>query len=123
QRAGVGEALSELVSQAREAAKGKIVVAKRTEDVGVLRELAASVRDKLGPSVVVLGTAGDGRANLVAATTKGLADAREILRPAAERIGGGAGGKPELATAGGRQAGALDEALDVATQEAERALS
>src|SRR5205823_13491188 len=102
QRAGVGEALSELVTQARTEPKGKLVVAKRSEDVGVLRELAAAVRDKLGSSIVVLGTAGDGRANLVAAATKGLVDAREILKPAAERIGGGAGGKPELALAGGR---------------------
>jgi alanyl-tRNA synthetase len=123
QRAGVGEALSELVARARDAARGKIVVARRGEDVGVLRELAASVRDRLGASVVVLGTAGDGRANLVAAATKGLVDAREILRPAAERIGGGAGGKPELAMAGGRQAGAIDEALAVAGAEAERALA
>jgi len=123
QRAGVGDALDELVTQARSEPKGKLVVAKRGEDVGVLRELAASVRDKLGPSVVVLGAAGDGRANLVAAATKGLVDARDILRPAAERIGGGAGGKPELAMAGGRQAGAIDEALAVAAGEAEKALA
>jgi len=122
-RAGVGEALGELARQARDEPKGKLVVAKRSEDVGVLRELAAAVRDKLGSSVVVLGTAGDGRANLVAAVTKGLADAREILRPAAERIGGGAGGKPELATAGGRDVGGIDEALAVATTRAQEALS
>jgi alanyl-tRNA synthetase len=123
QRAGVGDALKELVAQARSEPKGKLVVAKRTEDVGVLRELAASVRDKLGPSIVVLGAAGDGRANLVAAATKGLVDAREVLKPAAQRIGGGAGGKPELAMAGGRQAGGIDEALAVATDEAQKALA
>jgi alanyl-tRNA synthetase len=59
----------------------------------------------------------------VAAATKGLADAREVLRPAAALIGGGAGGKPELAMAGGRDASKIDEALAVATREAEAALS
>jgi alanyl-tRNA synthetase len=81
------------------------------------------VRDKLGSSIVVLGTAADGRANLVAAATKGLADARDILKPAAARIGGGAGGRPELAMAGGRRADGIDEALAVAAKEAEGALS
>jgi alanyl-tRNA synthetase len=63
----------------------------------------------------------------VAAVTKGLTetlgiDAKALLMPAAKRIGGGAGGKPDLASAGGRDASALDDALAVATQEAEQAL-
>jgi alanyl-tRNA synthetase len=122
ERSGVRESVDELLPQARDEPKGKLVVARRNEDVSVLRELAVALRDKLGDGIVVLGTAGDGRANLVAAATKGLADAREILRPAAGLIGGGAGGKPELAMAGGRDASAIDEALAVATREAETAL-
>lgn len=123
ERSEINEAVAELLPLARENAKGKLVVARRTEEAKLLRDLAAAVRDKLGTGIVILGTVGDGSANLVAAASKGLADAREILRPAAERIGGGAGGKPDLAMAGGRNPDGLDEALAVAAKEAEGVLA
>jgi alanyl-tRNA synthetase len=123
QRSGVASAVDELVGGATNAPRAKLVVSRRPEGVGVLRDLAVAVRDKLGSGVVILGTSGDGKANIVAAATKDLGvDARELIRPAAERIGGGAGGKPDLATAGGGKSAALDEALDVARRDAEAAL-
>jgi alanyl-tRNA synthetase len=124
QRSGVGAAVDELLPTARVAGGGKLLVARRSEAVGVLRELAVALRDKLGRGVVILGTAGDGTANLVAAVSKELGlDARDLLRRAAARIDGGAGGKPDLAMAGGRRPEALDEALAVARAQAENALS
>jgi len=124
ERSGIGAAVDELVPTARDAGSAKLVVARRPEAVGVLRDLAVAVRDKLGRGVVILGTTGDGSVNLVGAVTKDLGvDARELLRAAAERIGGGAGGKPELAMAGGRRPEGLDEALEVARRDAEGALS
>jgi alanyl-tRNA synthetase len=124
ERSGIGAAVDELVPTARRAGSAKLVVARRPEAVGVLRDLAVAVRDKLGRGAVILGTTGDGSVNLVAAVTKDLGvDARELLRSAAERIGGGAGGKPELAMAGGRRPEGLDEALEVARSDAEGALS
>ncbi len=124
QRSGVSAAVDELAPKARDAGKAKLLVARRDDALNVLRDLAASVRDKIGPSIVILGAAADGKVNLAAAATKSLGvDAKEILRAAAQRIGGGAGGKPDLAMAGGRQPEGLDEALAVAEREAENALS
>jgi alanyl-tRNA synthetase len=124
QRAGVASAVDELVAQANELGKGKLLVAKHEGDADTLRKLAASLRDKLGDSVVILGTADGGAPKLVAAVSKALGlNAKDLLADAAKRIGGGAGGKPDLAMAGGRNADGLDEALATARAEAERQLS
>jgi alanyl-tRNA synthetase len=124
QRSSVTAAVDELAQQARDLGKAKLLVARRDDALNVLRDLAAAARDKIGPSIVILGAAGDGKVNLAAAATKSLGiDAKQILRAAAEHIGGGAGGKPDLAMAGGRQPEGLDEALAVAAREAENALN
>jgi alanyl-tRNA synthetase len=123
-RSGVAAAVDELVREAREAGRGKLVVAKRSESAGVLRELAIALRDKLRAGVVILGTASDGGANLVAAASKDLGvDARMILSAGAPHIGGKAGGKPDLAMGGGPDPAGIDRALAAATTEAERLLS
>ena len=97
----------------------KLVVEQvRGVDESALRDLAARVGSKLAGSgdraAVVLGTAGDRGARLVASITGGLASelsARQLLEPAARAIGGGAGGKDTLAMAGGPNGGALEKAL------------
>jgi alanyl-tRNA synthetase len=64
--------------------------------------------------VVVLGTARGEKALLLAAVTKDLAGkypAGNIIKQIAPIIGGGGGGKPELAQAGGPDASRIDEAL------------
>ncbi len=67
-------------------------------------------------SAVVLGTGTDGKALLVAAASKNLVargiTAPALLDPAAKIVGGGAGGKPELAFSGGPKGDAFTEALD-----------
>ena len=80
-----------------------------------LREVGDWLRDKLGSGVIVLGSVVNGRPALVAMVTsdlvaKGL-DARDIAKGAAKAIGGGGGGRPEVAQAGGRDVDKLDEAL------------
>jgi alanyl-tRNA synthetase len=80
-----------------------------------LQELANQVRQAGGLQTVVLGGSPDGtRVALVALAAKGaLITAPELIGPAARAVGGGGGGKdPERATAGGRDPGRLDEALD-----------
>src|SRR5690606_24059083 len=79
-------------------------------------------------AVVVLGIAtDDGKAQLICAVSSDLADAgleaRPILHPAAQVVGGGAGGKGDLAQAGGKAGSRLDEALQVAAEEARRAVA
>jgi alanyl-tRNA synthetase len=82
-----------------------------------LRDLAIAVRGRSGIEAVVLGGVSDsGGVALVAAVTpaSGL-KAGELLQDAAREVGGGGGGKGDIATAGGKHAGALDDALVKAT--------
>ena len=117
------------IAEAAERVDGLAVVTHRVDGVAMddLRRLATEIRGHLGTrAVVVVGTATeDGKAQLVGAVTSDLADdgvqAREILHPAAQLVGGGAGGKGDLAQAGGKQAEQLDAALAVAADQARTA--
>ncbi len=109
---------------------GVAIVIERAEGVDAdgLRRLAAEIRGHLDQrAVVVLGTATEaGKAQLVAAVTADLAgagvEARAVLHPAARVVGGGAGGKGELAQAGGKDGSQLEAALEVAAREARAAV-
>jgi len=98
-------------------ADGGRVVA-RVDDLapGDLRELAVAVRDQPGVDVVVLGgTSPGGGVSLVAAVRPetGLV-AGQLIKEAARAVGGGGGGKGDVATAGGKDPGGLDDALRIA---------
>jgi alanyl-tRNA synthetase len=109
---------------------GVAVVVTRVDGVvgDDLRTLANQVRGQLATrGVVVVGTAtADGKAQLVCTVTGDLADAgveaRPILHPAAQVVGGGAGGRGDLAQAGGKQGDQLDAALEVAARQARAAV-
>ena len=96
---------------------GAAVVAAQVDasEMDTLRQMSDWLRDRLGPSVVVLGATFGGRPNLIAAVTPDLAargvDAGQIIRAIAPVIGGGGGGRPTLAQAGGKDAGKLPDAL------------
>jgi alanyl-tRNA synthetase len=85
----------------------------------VLREMTDWFRDRLGSGVVVLGTVLDGTPSIVAAVTPDLVerglDAVQLVRTMGRTVGGGGGGRPTLAEAGGRDPGRLDEALGQAS--------
>ncbi|MFO7865511.1 MAG: alanine--tRNA ligase [Candidatus Aminicenantes bacterium] len=79
-----------------------------------LRNLADSHKQKIGSGVVVLGTVHGGKALLVAAVSKDLTEritASEIIKKIAPVVGGGGGGRPDFAQAGGASPGKLDQAL------------
>ncbi len=81
-----------------------------------LREVGDYLRDKLGSGVVVLGAVVNDRPMLVSMVTRDLIDSRnlnasDIARGAARVVGGGGGGRPDVAQAGGRDASKLDDAL------------
>jgi alanyl-tRNA synthetase len=105
---------------------GGWLVAERVPDAGAddLRRIASSVRDRVGagPGVVVLGSEVQGKAAMVALLTTDLAAsgaaARDVLARAAKAVRGGAGGKGDLASAGGRDPSRLDEALGIARADA-----
>jgi alanyl-tRNA synthetase len=81
-----------------------------------LKDLAVAVRQQPGVKAVVLvGEPDTGGVALVSAVAKGSGlDAPSLLKDAAKAVGGGGGGKGDVATAGGRDATKIDEALDLA---------
>jgi alanyl-tRNA synthetase len=95
-------------------------------DAKALLELSDRVKQTLGDSAVVLGTAVDGRVHLVAnvappAVERGVR-AGEVVRVAAQVVGGGGGGRDTMAQAGGRDPSKLPDAVAAARLAIERAL-
>ncbi len=84
-------------------------------DADTLRQMADRFRDRYPSGVVVLGSVFEGRPTLIAAVTDDLIKrglhAGEIVKAVAQTIGGGGGGRPTLAQAGGKQPEKLPEAL------------
>jgi alanyl-tRNA synthetase len=79
-----------------------------------LREQCDVLKRKLGSGVIVLGSASGGKAALVVGVTKdltGRVQAGDLVKDVAAIVGGGGGGRPDLAQAGGKQPEKLDEAL------------
>jgi alanyl-tRNA synthetase len=117
---------AELVSGATDVDGARMVVARRDVGVDSLRSLAQSLKGRLGSGVIVLGTSSEGKANLVTAVTKDLIErglsARDLLAPGAQVLGGGGGGKPDLAISGGPKGERIDEALDAVARAAKEAL-
>jgi alanyl-tRNA synthetase len=96
-------------------------------DAKALLELSDRVKQTLGDSAVVLGTAVDGRVHLVAnfaeaAVERGL-KAGDVVRVAAQVAGGGGGGRDTMAQAGGRDPEKLPDAITAARVAIERALA
>ena len=89
-----------------------------------LRELALAVRQDAQVQLVVLGGVTDtGGVALVATVSSGVSmSAGELIKDAAKAVGGGGGGKGDIATAGGKNPAALDEALEIARRVATEAI-
>ncbi len=97
--------------------KGIKVLAQRVDNLerAQMRSLVDQLRDKLGSGVVVLGSASNGNVALIVGVTKDLTSrvqAGKVIAPVAQKVGGKGGGRPDLAEAGGKDASALDAALD-----------
>jgi alanyl-tRNA synthetase len=86
-----------------------------------VRDLAVAVRQQPNIKVVVIGAVTDtGGVSLVAAIHSSIsANASDIIKDAAKAVGGGGGGKGDIATAGGKNPEGLDEALSIARSKAE----
>jgi alanyl-tRNA synthetase len=99
------------------------IVVTRVDDLapGDLRELALAVRQQSGVEIVVLGGVSDtGGVSLVAAVTPAAGKvAGDLIKDAARAVGGGGGGKGDVATAGGKNPEGLDEALRIALRAAQ----
>jgi alanyl-tRNA synthetase len=117
---GGGPDLSALTAGAAERGRIKVLVAEAPAGTlgDSLLELADRLRGALGPSAVVLGVRDGERVQLVASMTPeavedGL-DAAAVIKQIGPIVGGGGGGRPSMARAGGKDATRLDEALDAA---------
>jgi alanyl-tRNA synthetase len=113
-----GGGVGDLLAGAREV-DGVKVVAARVDDADAdgLRALADRLRERLGSGVVVLGATQGDRVQLVAAVTKdltGRVHAGDLVKRVAEAVGGGGGGRPDFAQAGGRNPAGLGGALAAA---------
>lgn len=100
-----------------EEVKGIRVKIQRVEELSTteLRELADSLKQKIGSGIVILGGQTGEKAFLVSAVTKDLLDrisAVEIIQKIAPLVGGGGGGRPDFAQAGGPRVDSLDLALE-----------
>ncbi|MFK9091353.1 alanine--tRNA ligase [Bacillus salipaludis] len=105
-----------LVSNAKEIDGVTVLAAKvQAADMNNLRNMADDLKQKLGSVVIVLGSAHDGKVNLIAAVTKDLIEkgyhAGKLIKEVASRCGGGGGGRPDMAQAGGKDPEKLDAAL------------
>lgn len=115
------QAGGDLADHAQDAGGIKFVAAVvPTTDVPTLQKLADNVADKLNSGVVVLAGVANGKVLFVGKVTSDLVSrgfsAGNILRETAKVAGGGGGGKPEFAQAGGKDASKVDEALAKASE-------
>ncbi|MCD4753750.1 MAG: alanine--tRNA ligase [Anaerolineaceae bacterium] len=108
---------------------GVSVMALKLPDatVDVMREMADRFRDKIERGVIVLGAVQNGKPILVAAVTDNLLKsglhAGNLVKQVAKMVGGGGGGRPSIAQAGGRDPEKLDEALEQVLKLVEDALN
>jgi alanyl-tRNA synthetase len=107
---------------------GVRLIARRVDDIsgGDLRNLADELRHKVKSGIVLIGSASDGKATLLAAVTADVVSrvsASSIIQKLAPMIGGKGGGKPDLAQAGGKDADKLDEVIRIAPETVREMLS
>ncbi len=117
-----------LIDNAQAVGDLKVLAAEIEGDAGTLREEAERLRDQIGErAVVVLGARGDGGVTLVATASRDIAGsvvhAGNLIREVAKLVGGGGGGRPDMAQAGGKRAESLPDALDAVNRLVEAQLA
>ena len=89
-------------------------------DMNELRNLGDDLKSKLGSGVIVLASVNEGKVNLMVAATDDMvakgAHAGNIIKAAAPKVGGGGGGRPNMAQAGGKNPSGINEALEAARE-------
>jgi alanyl-tRNA synthetase len=105
-----------LTESAKEIDGVKLIASKvQATDANNLRNMVDDLKEKLGSGIVILGTVQDDKVNIIAGVTKDLVEkgyhAGKLVKEVATRCGGGGGGRPDLAQAGGKDPQKLDSAL------------
>ncbi len=115
------DSLGDVMDQVTEV-KGMKVLAVKVLDVDMngLRNLGDQLKDKLGEGVIVIASVQDGKVNLMAAVTdeaqKKGAHAGNLIKAIASLVGGGGGGRPNMAQAGGKNPAGVDACLSKVTE-------
>ena len=110
------DALGDVMDQVREVKGVKLLASKVAGvDMNGLRELGDQLKAKLGEGVVVLISENDGKVNMIAMVTDGAmgqgAHAGNLIKGIAGLVGGGGGGRPNMAQAGGKNPAGIDAAI------------
>ena len=111
------EALGDVMGQVKEIKGIKLLAVKVAGvDMNGLRDLGDQLKDKLGEGVVVLVSETEGKVNLIAMATDGAmekgAHAGNLIKGIAGLVGGGGGGRPNMAQAGGKNPAGMDLAIE-----------
>ena len=118
-QAGRAEADALLASAEKVGDASLLVSRVPAANVEALREMGDVLREKLGSAVIVLGAVIGDKPNFLVISTKELnarVHAGSLVKQIAAIAGGGGGGRPDMAQAGGKDASKLDAALDLARQ-------
>ena len=110
------DALGDVMNQVVEV-NGMKVLATKVDgvDMNGLRELGDQLKEKIGEGIVVIASNVDGKVNLMATATdaamKAGAHAGNLIKEIAKLVGGGGGGRPNMAQAGGKNPAGIDDAI------------
>lgn len=121
-------AAGDMMSAAEEVNGVKILVSRLTDvDMNGMRDLGDEAKQKLGEAIVVFAAENGGKVNLMATATDGAvtkgAHAGNLIKEIAKLVGGGGGGRPNMAQAGGKNPAGIEEALKRAKEAAKEQIS
>ena len=105
---------AKLLDNAKDLGAAKLVAAQIEADAAALREIVTDLTGKSDNAVILLAAVNDGKVSLCAGVSKPLTNkvkAGDLVKFAAEQVGGKGGGRPDLAQAGGTDAAKLPEML------------
>ena len=110
------DAMGDVMDQVIEVAGVKLLTVKVDNvDMNGLRNLGDQLKEKMGDGVIVLASSAEGKVNLITMATEGAvakgAHAGNIIKSIAKHVGGGGGGRPNMAQAGGKNPAGIDDAL------------
>ena len=116
-------AAGDMMSAAEEVNGVKILISRLTDvDMNGMRDLGDEAKQKLGEAIVVFAAENGGKVNLMATATDGAvakgAHAGNLIKEIAKLVGGGGGGRPNMAQAGGKNPAGIEEALKRAKEAA-----
>lgn len=123
-----GSAADSIANQVKEIKGVKVLTSQVAEaDMNALRNLGDQLKDKIKEGVIVLASAKDGKVNLIAMVTetaqKKGAHAGNLIKQIASLVGGGGGGRPNMAQAGGKNPQGIKDAMEKAEEELTNQLS